>query len=70
MKDGEYILDDTSAYYNLYEAPCIGCSHHFDHDKLICDAFPKGIPEIILSGKDRHAKVLKGQKNNITYSPK
>lgn len=64
----EYILNDTTAYYNLYETPCIGCSHHFEHDKLTCDAFPKGIPDVILSGKNKHTEVLKEQKNDITYS--
>lgn len=35
-----------------------------------CTAFPKGIPNIILSGKNDHSKPLPDQKNDIVFEPK
>jgi hypothetical protein len=34
---------------------------------LKCAAFPDGIPEVILLGKNNHSKPLKNQKNNIIF---
>lgn len=34
-----------------------------------CKAFPDGIPDIILSGKNDHSKPLPKQGNNIVFEP-
>lgn len=36
-------------------------------ERSICTAFPNGIPDSILSGKNRHAMPLKGQGNDIVF---
>jgi hypothetical protein len=44
---------------------CVICKHI--GDGLDCKAFPKGIPEKILLGQDKHKKKLKNQKNDVVY---
>jgi len=34
---------------------------------LVCKAFPKGIPEDISYGDNKHTKPIKNQKNKIVY---
>jgi hypothetical protein len=36
----------------------------------VCKAFPEGIPEVIISGKSKHRKPLKGQRNDIVFERK
>jgi hypothetical protein len=36
-------------------------------ERCVCLAFPEGIPDIILSGKDLHAVPLAGQGNTIVF---
>jgi hypothetical protein len=48
------------------EIICIKCTQF---GGAICPAFPDGIPENILSGKNKHRKPLPGQKNNIVFEP-
>lgn len=47
---------------------CFKCKH-FDKFKIGCRAFPKGIPEEITSGSNKHSKPLKGQKNDLVFTP-
>lgn len=46
---------------------CNRCIHYLGD--LKCAAFPKGIPDEILEGKNDHSKPLKGQKNKIVFEP-
>ena len=47
---------------------CIGCVHYiFD---LTCTAFPKRIPDDILSGVNDHSKPYPGQGNDIVFIKK
>lgn len=45
---------------------CFNCEH-FTDEAPGCKAFPDGIPEEITSGKNKHRKPLKGQKNDIVF---
>ena len=54
---------------NQFTAPvCGNCV--YDYKDGTCKAFPDGIPDEILSGKNKHRKPLLGQDNNLTYEPK
>lgn len=46
---------------------CINCKHY--NGNLTCKAFPNGIHEIIISGKDDHSQPLPEQDNNIVFEP-
>ena len=50
---------------------CIECKHYdwFETETLACAAFPKGIPEAILTGDHDHTKPYKGD-NGIQFEPK
>jgi len=36
----------------------------------VCKAFPEGIPEVIMDGKNKHSKPLPDQKNDIVFERK
>ena len=47
---------------------CATCKHFYkDGEGLSCRAYPKGIPEDILSLEDNHDKVRSDQKGNWIY---
>jgi len=48
---------------------CFSCKH-FHRYGVGCDAFPEGIPDEIVAGRNKHAKPLPEQDNNIVYEPK
>ncbi len=48
-------------------AACATCKHKHP-GAAACDAFPNGIPESILSGKNRHDKPYPGD-GGIRYEP-
>jgi hypothetical protein len=52
--------------YSPYRSKCAKCLH-FNFSELNCKAFPNGIPEIFLSGKEVHSKVEKNQVGNIIF---
>jgi len=49
---------------------CANCKHFHNLNKEAdtCDAFPSGIPRLILSNRADHRKQFKGD-NDIKYSP-
>lgn len=55
----------------IYPSPiCLKCIHfREDFNGLNCDAFPKGIPDVILLGKNDHSEPLPEQKNEIVFEP-
>lgn len=46
--------------YSPYKSKCAGCIH-FVRLEYACKAFPDGIPDKFLSGKETHNKVVDGQ---------
>ncbi len=49
---------------------CRFCKHLRSFvEKPTCTAFPDGIPEEILSGRDLHKKPLPGQTNDLVLTP-
>ena len=53
----------------IYEQPiCIDCKN-YNLDKGNCKAFPKGIPDEIYLGDNKHTKPLKEQMNDIVFEP-
>jgi hypothetical protein len=48
-----------------FYSPCLTCIHAKENMK--CDAFPKGIPNEILAGKDKHSKKHKDQNGDLVY---
>jgi hypothetical protein len=44
---------------------CFVCKNYTNN--LKCKAFPDGIPDEILTGKNDHTKPTKDQKNNIVF---
>jgi len=46
------------------------CRNSFDKEQFSCKAFPDGIPDEILSGKDKHKEPYDGQENNLVFEPK
>jgi hypothetical protein len=52
--------------FQIYKSLCTYC-RHFDMDKLTCPAYPSGIPEDLLSGKNRHEQVRSDQTGSIVF---
>jgi hypothetical protein len=48
---------------------CLECKHfnRTEADGLTCTAFPKGIPDVILIGGNKHDKPLPNQGNKIIF---
>lgn len=47
--------------------PCLTCKHRYGVS--VCEAFPDGIPEIIISGGNQHETPLPNQANEIVFEP-
>ena len=47
--------------------PCLNCKHLFLNKKRKCKAFPDGIPQSILEGKNNHTEPLSEQNNKIVF---
>jgi len=62
------IIDDRNEIYRVYSSSCTICKH-FKYSEFNCIAFPKGIPDEILTGKNDHSKPLPNQGNDIIYEP-
>ena len=51
---------------------CLQCKH-FDYEEftgLFCKAFPSGIPEVIIIGKDDHQTPIISQENDLVFEKK
>jgi hypothetical protein len=49
--------------------PCGTCQHYRFFKLINCEAFPKGIPEDIILGDNRHTEIIPGQTNEFVYTP-
>lgn len=50
---------------------CIKCKHCESNGfNLFCKAFEDGVPDVILSGENKHLKPLQGQNNSTVFEPK
>jgi hypothetical protein len=63
------IINDRHQDYNPYQASCSTCSRRFDSIDFTCQAFPSEIPDGILTGDNKHEVPVKGQVNDLVYSP-
>lgn len=62
-----FTLDDRHEIFNMYESQCARCVH-FDLDNYSCPAFPRGIPEEILSAKQTHDNSYPGQTGDTIFT--
>jgi hypothetical protein len=62
MEGVKSVIEDTSA---LVRPICFDCKHL--KKGMICKAFPNGIPNNILLGKNNHRKPLRGQGNDVVF---
>lgn len=63
-------INDRHQIYRPYSASCSNCRNNFDLVSFTCDAFKNGIPDDVLSGKNKHLSPTKDQENKIVFSPK
>ena len=49
---------------------CWACKYHNEKNPFICEAFPDGIPHVIISNEVDHFAPLKGQPNDLAYELK
>lgn len=62
-------IDDRHELFNMYVSQCAFCKHFVDND-FYCKAFPNGIPDAILSGKQKHDVIIKGQTGETVFTKK
>ena len=65
-KESQVIIDDRHEILGLYTSQCANCKH-FEEWDYFCAAYPNGIPDNLLSGKEKHNKKRTDQEGNITY---
>ena len=55
-----------------YPYPCPSCKHlnEWNGEAETCKAFPDGIPEEILMGKNKHKRKLPDQDNDLVFEMK
>jgi len=63
------ILNDKHEIFNIYKSQCATCIR-FDMFEYSCEAFPKGIPNNLLTGETTHLVPFDGQRNTLVYKPK
>jgi len=60
-------------YNKIIKVQCFSCVNFIGKRKgetyLQCKAFPKGIPDDILTGKNDHTKKYPKQENDIVFEP-
>jgi hypothetical protein len=64
-ESGEVTLDDRHEVFSIYQSQCSYCKHF--KDGYTCVAFPKAIPDTLLSAIEKHNKPIKGQTGDTTF---
>ena len=67
--EGSYVDLDSNPYEDVMKVSvpiCVKCKH-FNTEVWNCEAFPEGVPEIILTGRNSHSKPLPNQGNDIVF---
>lgn len=49
--------------------PCARCARRNTEDTLLCEAFPDGIPDVILLGENQHTSPYPGD-HGLQFLPK
>jgi len=57
-----------SEVYKIYYSSCTNCKH-FNMDTFSCPAF-KVVPDVILSGDNKHLNILPNQRGTTVFEPK
>ena len=52
---------------DIVKPVCLYCKHLSKDGTETCNAFPNGIPKVILKGQNDHIKPLHNQENNIVF---
>lgn len=60
MTDPDFVYLDGWEFWGLFKGPCRRCKHKHRTVKPVCDAFPKGIPEPIWMGENKHTETYPG----------
>ena len=63
------ILQNGHQYFNMYKSVCANCKYLVDDD-FVCEAFPDGIPIVLLSGEKKHDTPFDTQDNEIVFEQK
>jgi len=62
------ILDsDLQKDEEVFSEVCSRCAHRVSTRERTCIAFPKGIPDVIWQGANKHTLPLPGQANTIVF---
>lgn len=64
--DNYSCTDDRHEILNMYASQCAYCKH-FHAEDYYCPAYPNGIPDDLLNGKELHNKVRTGQTGNVVF---
>jgi len=63
---GQIFYDIGGINFDEWKYRCFECKH-LNEDYSTCPAFPKGIPEKIITGKFIHKKIIPKQKGETTF---
>lgn len=62
-------MNDKHEYFNPYLSQCGECIFFDWSNSWTCKAFPKGIPDNILKGDQKHNKPVQGQEGSTIFTP-
>jgi hypothetical protein len=64
------IVDERRRHITMFtEEACADCKHFREWD-LFCAAYPRGIPDELLDGSEKHKKIRKDQEGTKVFEPK
>ncbi len=69
MKRQLIAKSDQEVFGYEVDSPCSSCGHQSPDNPVTCNAFPEGIPMVILLGKIKHENPFEGD-NGLRWVPK